>query len=413
MVRTSLQKQVGGYDPLLPHSGDLEMWMRLAAHADVGYVRGVDQAFYRIHGHNMTKSFSPLADLSQRRLAYETVLERCRDQLPDQAMLSELVHRKLSREALWSAARAYDRGRTAHIPVDELVAFAFECWPEANTLPAYRGLQLRRLIGPRRHALPAAIRPLRLHTQGRELVVAAVMETAGPLGVVTIDGSSWDGLVVLCAANSYDSVKVADQHIAEQLSRLTPVLYVDPPLSRLTPAKNPELAQALAGPRLRVLAPGLARLTPVVQPFPSRPGIASFTTALAARHIRRATSRLGGRVRALICAWPLYPVFGSGGEQVRVYWAQDDFVGGAALLGMNAKQLDARERRVAAAADLIIAANPVVADTWRGRGRDPVLIPYGADVAAYSGVDQAPLPLTSACAVPSPVSSARSTTEPI
>ena len=218
------------------------------------------------------------------------------------------------------------------------------------------------------------------------------METAGTLGVITIDPRSWDGLVVLCAANSYDSVKVADQHIAEQLSRLTPVLYVDPPLSRLTPAKNPELARALAGPRLRVLAPGLARLTPVVQPFPSRPGIASLTTALTARHIRRATSRLGGRVRALICAWPLYPVFGSGGEQVRVYWAQDDFVGGAALLGMNAKQLDTRERRVAAAADLIIAANPVVADTWRGRGRDPVLIPYGADVAAYSGVDQAPLP---------------------
>jgi len=97
-------------------------------------------------------------------------------------------------------------------------------------------------------------------------------------------------------------------------------------------------------------------------------------------------------VQALICAWPLYPVFGSSGEQVRVYWAQDDFVGGAALLGMNARQLDARERKVAAAADLIIAANPVVADTWRGRGRDPAVIPYGVDVASYSEVDQAPLP---------------------
>jgi teichuronic acid biosynthesis glycosyltransferase TuaH len=199
-------------------------------------------------------------------------------------------------------------------------------------------------------------------------------------------------MVVLCAANSYDSIKVADQHMAEQLSGTTPVLYVDPPLSRLTPAKNPELAQAITGPRLRVLAPGLARLTPVVQPFPSRPGIATLTTALAVRHIRRAVSTLGGRVRALISAWPLYPVFGSGDEQVRVYWAQDDFVGGAALLGMNAKQLDARERKVAAAADLIIAANPVVAETWRARGREPVIIPYGADIAAYRRVDQVQLP---------------------
>lgn len=148
VVRTSLQKRVGGYDPLLPHSGDMEMWMRLAAHGDVGYVRGVDQAFYRVHSQNMMKSYSALADLRQRRLAYEKVLERCHDQLPEKAMLSELIHRKLSKEALWTAARAYDRGRTHHTPVDELVAFAFECWPGADTLTAYKGLQLRRLIGP-------------------------------------------------------------------------------------------------------------------------------------------------------------------------------------------------------------------------------------------------------------------------
>jgi len=49
---------------------------------------------------------------------------------------------------LWTAARAYDRGRADQTPVDDLVAFAFETWPEAGTLNAYRGLQLRRLIGP-------------------------------------------------------------------------------------------------------------------------------------------------------------------------------------------------------------------------------------------------------------------------
>src|SRR5689334_5464346 len=103
--------------------------------------------------------------------------------------------------------------------------------------------------------------------------------------MTTPDSRDWNDLLILCAANSYDSIKVADQHMAEQLCRLAPVLYVDPPLSRLTPARNPELSQAVAGPRLRVLAPGLARLTPVVQPFPSRPGIATLTAALAARHI--------------------------------------------------------------------------------------------------------------------------------
>ncbi len=149
VVRTSLQKRVGGYDPSLPHSGDMERWMRLAAHADVGYVRGVDQAYYRVHGQNMTKSFTPLLDLSQRRLAYETVLARCAGTLPDAAHLSDLVLRKLCWEALWSASRAYDRGRTGQTPVDELVAFAFDCWPQARRLPAYWALQARRRIGPR------------------------------------------------------------------------------------------------------------------------------------------------------------------------------------------------------------------------------------------------------------------------
>ena len=59
---------------------------------------------------------------------------------------------------------------------------------------------------------------------------------------------------------------------------------------------------------------------------------------------------------------------------------------------MNAKVLDRRERRVAASADLLVASNPVVADTWRSRGHDAVLVPFGTDARAYRGIDRAPLP---------------------
>jgi glycosyltransferase involved in cell wall biosynthesis len=149
MVRTSLQKRVGGYDPQLPHTGDIEMWMRLAAYADVGYLRGVDQAFYRLHGKNMTESRTILVDLTQRRLAYEAVLDRCGDVLPDASHLADLVHRRLAWEALWSAARAYDRGRTEETPVDGLVEFASECWPDARNLAIFRTLQVRQRIGAR------------------------------------------------------------------------------------------------------------------------------------------------------------------------------------------------------------------------------------------------------------------------
>jgi teichuronic acid biosynthesis glycosyltransferase TuaH len=126
-----------------------------------------------------------------------------------------------------------------------------------------------------------------------------------------------------------------------------------------------------------------------------------MTIILTRRHLRRATARLGGQVRAVLSGWPQYPVFGSCGEQVRAYWAQDDFVGGAALLGVNAALLDKQERRVAAGADLVVAANPTVADTWRNRGLDPLLVPFGADVDAYLGIERAPLP--SDVCLPGPV----------
>ena len=166
VVRTSLQKRVGGYDPQLPKAADMEMFMRLAAHADVGFIRGVDQAYYRVHGQNMSKAVSPLMDLRQRRAVFEVVLERYTESLSDPKQLSDIVHRKLAKEALWAAGRVYDRGgfrRTelgrrllgaganeeAEGDVDGLVAFAFDCWPGVSRLPLYRTLESRKRITPR------------------------------------------------------------------------------------------------------------------------------------------------------------------------------------------------------------------------------------------------------------------------
>ena len=197
----------------------------------------------------------------------------------------------------------------------------------------------------------------------------------------------WDDLIVLCAANGWDTTKVVDQHMAEQLSATVPVLYVDPPISRLSVLRNPELRASLEGPRLRVIAPRLARLTPVVQPFPERRGSVTLTTAILRRQLGRAAASLGGSVRALVSAWPLFPVLGACRERSRVYWAQDDFVGLAELSGTDGKLVDRREQQVAAAADIVVAANPLVAETWQSRGLDVRIIPFGCDADAYAHVD--------------------------
>jgi teichuronic acid biosynthesis glycosyltransferase TuaH len=203
----------------------------------------------------------------------------------------------------------------------------------------------------------------------------------------------WDGMIVLCAAASYSGVKAADRHMAEHLSRLVPVLYVDPPLSVASLWRDRPAADSLRGPRLRVQEPGLARLTPLVQPGPSRHALTPTTSVLARWFVRNAVGQLGGRVQAVVSAWPQYPVFGCCDEQVRVYWSQDDFVGGAGLLGLDAGHLDLRERGVAASADFVAAVSPVLAETWRDRGSATVLIPNGADLKSYADVDQAAWPV--------------------
>lgn len=164
VVRTSLQHRVGGYDPQLPKAADMEVFMRLAAYGDVGFLRGVDQAFYRLHRVNMRKSVSALMDLSDRRQVFELVLQRYGERLPDPQRLSEAVNRQLAHEALWSAGRVYDRGRLRRsevgrklfggglmeeTDVDALVAFAEDCWPEVKRLPLHRALQSRSGLGPR------------------------------------------------------------------------------------------------------------------------------------------------------------------------------------------------------------------------------------------------------------------------
>lgn len=169
VVRTALQRKVGGYDPALPHTGDIEMWMRLALHADVGYLPGVDQAYYRVHDANMSRAYyadAGVADLRQRMAAYTALLGRAEGRLPDAARLEHRLRGTLARDALQRAGRAYDKGRTEVEPVDEMIRFAVEVFDDVHRLPEWHTLALRRAVGPR---WAAALRPLSLAAAGRRV----------------------------------------------------------------------------------------------------------------------------------------------------------------------------------------------------------------------------------------------------
>jgi len=147
VVRTSVQQQVGGYRPDLPHAGDLEMWMRIAAVSDIGYVRGKPAAYYRVHQQSMfrTRFSSVFADLEQRQAVFDRFFTEHPDLPP---RLKHLANRSIAKDALWRAVRAYDRDKLAEIPVEELVEFARRVYPHAERLPEYRALRRRRALGP-------------------------------------------------------------------------------------------------------------------------------------------------------------------------------------------------------------------------------------------------------------------------
>ena len=172
VVRGTIQRKVGGYDPLLPHAGDLDMWLRIAAVSNIAYVRRIPQAFYRVHSNSMMRTVfrGSFVDLLQRKAVFDSFYNRHRsivrgiDQLYAEAM------RALAREALWDACRAYDRNEVQQAQAKELEEFALAAYPQAKTLREYKALSRRRQLGPaicnrtQVFAAPALIRRVRRWT---------------------------------------------------------------------------------------------------------------------------------------------------------------------------------------------------------------------------------------------------------
>jgi len=142
VVRTSLQKQVGGYRADLPHAGDLEMWLRLAAQADVGVVTGVDQALYRVHDKSMSRTTyaTVLADVQQRYAAFLAVLDSpAGRRLGRRETLKTMAARATARRALWKASRVVtEPDGTASEAAQAMADFAMQIYPSAARLPEYR-----------------------------------------------------------------------------------------------------------------------------------------------------------------------------------------------------------------------------------------------------------------------------------
>ena len=200
----------------------------------------------------------------------------------------------------------------------------------------------------------------------------------------------WDEFAVLVGSTVWESTHLADQEIALALSHHLPVLYVDPPVSRLTARRVAAVAETLEGPRLRFETPTLARSTPVVLPGKSRPLMHQVTGALLRRHVRETVAALGGHVRVVITLGPMHRVLGVCREPLSVHWVKDDYRSGAGLLGQPERRVGRREAAALDAADLVVASSADIADRLRARGLDPLLIPNGVNPGHYAAVPNTP-----------------------
>ena len=111
IVRTSMQKTIGGYSASLPHTADTEMWMRFAAHGAVARIDAV-QAIYRRHSSNMSSAYfhRELADLQQRKKAFDSFFEEYGERIPESQKLHKTAVQSLAVKAFWGAIIQLCRG---------------------------------------------------------------------------------------------------------------------------------------------------------------------------------------------------------------------------------------------------------------------------------------------------------------
>lgn len=138
VIRRSVLRRVGGFREELPHSADFEMWMRLALQADVGYLEGPDQAWYRDHpmGMHRQQFGTLLAHLTQLWMAYQLLFRDHAQEIPGCQELEEVVRRRLARRAI----NASNDGAHDLATVAALEEFAVTMYRGAHTLPEIRSL---------------------------------------------------------------------------------------------------------------------------------------------------------------------------------------------------------------------------------------------------------------------------------
>ena len=142
VVRTSAQKQVGGYNPNVPFACDMEMWIRMAAIGPILHLDTV-QGCYRWHASNMSTAFATDVGKYWREnvLALSEAAKVCADRLTELPQLLEDFRKKAGETLCYRGSVAALSGDKAL--ADAHFASAVELYPEVRETPAWRAAKFK------------------------------------------------------------------------------------------------------------------------------------------------------------------------------------------------------------------------------------------------------------------------------
>jgi glycosyltransferase involved in cell wall biosynthesis len=150
LVRTSLQRRIGGYRQDLPNWADFMTWMTLASKANVGYIDDY-QAYYRIHGSSMHVHADPMLYTQEHRMVLRSFFQQLERGFENYEHLRSLGFLTEAKLALLEACLAFDRGEIDHCR--SLIRLALETDPKARSLAVYSRLRWKLALGPRAWAV--------------------------------------------------------------------------------------------------------------------------------------------------------------------------------------------------------------------------------------------------------------------
>jgi teichuronic acid biosynthesis glycosyltransferase TuaH len=193
---------------------------------------------------------------------------------------------------------------------------------------------------------------------------------------------------VVYAPTAWDSQRQPVHNFAEGLAAAHRVLYVDPPLSPLSPIRYglrastwPRLQTVL---RRRVRASGrLQVFSPLVLPPIQHPRMRALSLPLLRAQIARAVAHVGFERPIVIAARGMPELVGVAGESARVAMFVDHPSAGATLMGRSTAELEAEASALCESADLTCVTSASIVDLLAQDGWHSEFIPAGfpADLA--------------------------------